>query len=61
MFTIRAAPSPTTVLSAPLTMIDVADGGGGGAGGGAAITTSTMKVAEPLNMLLDPIARIRTE
>jgi hypothetical protein len=41
----------------PLTVIDVADAGGGG----AAITTSTVKVAEPLNTVLDPIARIRTE
>jgi hypothetical protein len=36
-FTIRAAPSATIVLLAPLTMMDVADGaGGGGAGGGGA-------------------------
>src|SRR5580693_3985217 len=33
-----------------------AGGGGGGAGGGAAVPTSTVKVAEALNRVLDPIA-----
>ena len=39
-----------------------AGGGGSGAGGGgAAIPTWTVKAAEPVNMVFDPIARIRTE
>ena len=51
------APADTvTGLVEPLIWIE-----GRGGGGGAAIPISTVKVAEPLNMVSDPVARIRTE
>jgi len=44
------------------TVITTAAGGGGGGGGGAlGVTILTAKVADPLNLVLDPMARIRTE
>ena len=49
-------------LAIPFTVMVTAGGGGGGAGGGgAAVIILTVNVACPLYLVLDPIARIRTE
>lgn len=45
-------PIPFTVIVTP---------GGGGGGGALGVTILTVKVADPLNLVLDPMARILTE
>ena len=48
MVNARAAPSATTALSAPLTMIDVDVGGGGGGGGGGVLDPTTTAKLSPV-------------